>query len=98
MKAALILSAFLTVATAATAFADDEWVVARKTSSGSCSLQLATSRPIDGVELGSADGPKATCELARSLKTDDITETSKCWTYTPNTIAFCAKRGVTLQE
>ena len=98
MKAKLIFGALLMASAVSTAAADEEWIVARSSTSGSCSLQLATSRPILGVVIATVVGEKPACESARDLKTDDITESSKCFTYTPNTIAFCAKRDVKLEK
>jgi hypothetical protein len=72
-----------------------DWQV-RRMQRGDCSFQRSDSLPPQGALLATKPTPKAACETAVQLKTDDPADTAKCFDYTPNAFAFCKDVGVTL--
>ena len=75
----------------------DNWLIARSTSSGSCNVQLETSRPILGVPLaGRYLARKEACQHARDLKSSDATDSTTCFDYTAGTVTGCLADGVEL--
>jgi hypothetical protein len=80
------------------AFADD-WLIARSSTSGSCNVQLETSRPYLGVPLnGRYPTRKAACQQASALKTSDPADSNKCFDYLPATVAGCLADGIELPK
>jgi len=95
-KIAVIIGLVL-CATGVTSAADDGWNLRRNTSNGACSVQLATSMPQLGAFLATHPTRKETCQDAQSRKTDDASDSTKCFTYTQGSIDACAKDGIALQ-
>lgn len=93
VRIAALTAAF--VASTASASAAD-WQVRRATTSGVCSIQSSDSQPTLGQLLTSKPTKKEACEAAKSLKTSDAADSSKCFDYTPNTRSFCQGQGVAL--
>jgi len=75
-----------------------DWQVRRNTGNGACSLQPSDSQPLLGTLLSTKPTKKEACQDAKMLKTDDAADTSKCFTYTINTVALCKAEGVQLTE
>ncbi len=75
-----------------------DWQVRRSNSSGTCSLQPSDSQPPLGKLLATKPTKKEACEAAKSLKTEDATDTDKCFDYTPNTVNLCRPEGVDLPK
>jgi hypothetical protein len=63
-----------------------------------CSLQRSDSVPTLGKLLTSRPTKKAACEAAAGLKSNDVTDSDKCFDYTPNTAKLCKDEGVTLTK
>ena len=95
-KIALIIGLAL-CATGVTSAADDSWNLRRNLSNGACSVQLSTSMPQLGAFLAAHPTRKETCQDAQSRKTDDASDSTKCFTYTRGSIEACAKDGIALQ-
>ncbi|MGC2122427.1 MAG: hypothetical protein WA652_06190, partial [Xanthobacteraceae bacterium] len=97
-NAALLALTLLFFGTPNGAFADN-WLIARSSTSGSCNVQLETSRPYLGVPLnGRYPTRKAACQQASTLKTSDPADSSKCFDYLPATVTGCLADGVTLPK
>jgi hypothetical protein len=80
------------------AFADN-WLIARETMSGVCTVQLETSRPYLGTPLaGRYPTRKDACNQAVTLRTVDPAETQKCFDYSPATVTGCLIDGVNLPK
>lgn len=92
----LITAAVTLVALSSATVAGSGWDVRRASMSANCSLQPSGSLPTLGVLLVQKPNKKEACEAAASLKTDDVTDASKCAEYTPNTILLCKEAGVVL--
>jgi hypothetical protein len=75
-----------------------DWQVRRNTSNGACSLQPSDSQPPLGTLLSTKPTKKDACQDAKALKTDDAADTTKCFTYTNNTVALCKAEGVQLTQ
>jgi hypothetical protein len=76
--------------------ADAGWQVRRNIGNGACSLQPADASPIGGSLLITKPTKREACEAAKSLKTDDAADSTRCFDYTPNTMALCHAEGVDL--
>lgn len=75
-----------------------DWQVRRNSGNGACSLQPSDSQPPLGTLLATKPTKKEACESAKALKTDDASDSSKCFTYTNNTVALCKAEGVDLTQ
>jgi hypothetical protein len=79
------------------ASSSSDWDLRRNVSNGACFVQPSDSSPI-GALLKTHPTRKAACEDAKTRKTDDATDTSKCFTYTTGTKDECKKEGVELND
>jgi hypothetical protein len=87
--------ALMLAASAVPAAAD--WIIARASTSGSCTVQDEKSRPILGTPLsGKYPNRKAACSAAKSLKTDDPGDTKMCMSFGGGTVSGCKSDGVNL--
>lgn len=80
------------------AWSSGDWNLRRNTSNGACSVQPADSMPQLGAFLAKHPTRKAACEDAKSRKTDDAGDTTKCFTYTSGTKDECKRDGVDLPD
>jgi len=98
MKRAIkIASAAALFSTANVAVAADPWVVRRARSSGQCWVLKATASGNHAPDvLARREGRKAACTAAKQLRTEDVTETKKCFAYATNAIAACNVEKVPL--
>jgi hypothetical protein len=92
---ALIVLAFLVICSSMLVFAAD-WQVRRNNMSGTCSLQPSDSHPPMGKLLSTKPTKREACQDAKMFKTDDASDTDKCFTYTPNTVTLCHAEGIEL--
>jgi hypothetical protein len=75
-----------------------DWNLRRNSGNGACSVQPADSMPQLGQFLANHPTRQAACQDAQSRKTDDASDTSKCFTYTPGTKEECKKDGIDLPD
>lgn len=97
MTSNMIFVSLLTIGFLCTADAAD-WQVRRNTGNGACSMQPSDSQPALGILLTTEATKKGACQDAKMLKTDDPADTTKCLTYTNNTVALCQAEGVQLSQ
>ena len=92
-----INSLLLLAVLVAPASAADKWVITRATMSGACHIQLETSKPYLGVLIpGTHASEKAACEKAKALKSDDVTNSAACFSYTNGATDNCKAKGIPL--
>jgi hypothetical protein len=96
--AALTLIGVILIAPAVTSGTSGEWNLRRNTGNGACSVQPADSLPQLGAYLAKHATRKAACEDAKSRKTDDAADTTKCFAYTAGTKRECKAEGVDLPD
>ena len=92
---AFAILAILVFCSSMLVFAAD-WQVRRSNTSGACSLQPSDSLPPLGKLLSTKPTKREACQDAKMLKTDDATDTDKCFSYTPNTVTLCHNEGIEL--
>lgn len=68
----------------------------RNQTNGACTVQPANTMHQLGILLASHISRKDACQDAKTRKTDDVSQTDKCPTYTNGTIAACHKEGIEL--
>jgi hypothetical protein len=80
------------------AWSSGDWNLRRNTGNGACSVQPADSMPQLGAFLAKHPTRKAACEDAKSRKTDDAGDATKCLTYTSGTKDACKNDGIDLPD
>ena len=95
-KSGLLIALMFSGALAPSIAQGADWQVRRGNSSSSCSIQSAQSIKPLGKLLAQKPKSKDACIAARSLRSKDAADASRCFKYTPNTKRFCARRKVEL--